>query len=333
MNSSREKRQITEEEVENEEEEYMDEFTQARQEALREIDPELYDPHPDEGERLKCQHAYLSLLTTLKTDRKRIISDPKNTRLNEILKESDELYKNVKRPVDSVLDSKLLVASADLGHLRLKNIPSLVESSFTADDLCEGLKAKFPTGNDEFGELLDFVLLGDFLIQTHSWNGTHVLKRQLQSLQVPRHKQQQSQTDESQTTKQRRRRTNNEPEAELEIAQEMKEPMGEKETFDFVRDVFLILEEMGGRCPYYQFILNPSSFARSVENMFYVAFLVKDDRVKITGSSEEDLEVQILNEEEADLPEDKRQIIMDLTMDRWTQLCQKFAITKALINT
>jgi hypothetical protein len=322
-------------ENEEKEQESIDEFTQARQEALLEIDPKVYNPHPDESERLKCQHAYLSLLDQLKSNRKNILSDAKNTRLNQILKESDELYKSVKRPVDSVLDSKLLVASADLGHLRLKNIPSLVEASFSADDLAEGLKRKFPTGHEE-GELLDFVAMGERLMQSQIWKGVHVLQRQLLALQTPRYLQEQQQSaqeGESQTTRKRKHKVID-PETEQEVAQELKESTGEKETFDFVRQVFDILVEAGGRCNYYKFILDPTSFARSVENMFYVAFLVKEDRLKIhhpQGEGEEHWEVAVL-EDDADLQTDKRQLIMDLTMEKWSHLCRKLSLSSPLIN-
>lgn len=36
----------------------------------------------------------------------------------------------------------------------------------------------------------------------------------------------------------------------------------------------------------YEFALAPDNFARSVENLFYTAFLVKDGRAKVTASRE-----------------------------------------------
>jgi non-structural maintenance of chromosomes element 4 len=42
-----------------------------------------------------------------------------------------------------------------------------------------------------------------------------------------------------------------------------------------------VLKEAGtDRLNYYQFILDPTDFGKSVENMFYMSFLIKDGYVK-----------------------------------------------------
>lgn len=93
--------------------------------------------------------------------------------------------------------------------------------------------------------------------------------------------------------------------------------------------------------PYFEFILDPKSFAKSVENMFHVSFLVKEGRAKI-----------ILEESEGGLPYikpimprgeksqrkssgggiDRNQAILSLTVEEWEELVEIFKIEKAMIQ-
>jgi len=87
---------------------------------------------------------------------------------------------------------------------------------------------------------------------------------------------------------------------------------------------------------FFSFIINPESFGQTVENLFHLSFLVKDDRVSVelddnelptlnihTGFTEKDQNDQIL----------RKQVVCPLTMTDWKQLIDCYNITESTIPT
>lgn len=293
-----------------------------------------FDPHPEEEERIQCQKAYFKLLQDLKCHQKSIIHDPNDHTLFDILDESNQLFKGIKRPLDSLLDSKVLMLGADLGNLRVKNLPIVGCPSYSADDLNGDLKSLFPT-TEEFTEQIDFGLLGRRLKEASVWKGVSIKKNQLSSLQVPLFKREMEATESQPKEKKKRKvRVDNSTDAKTEIIAESGSSSlnNETETFDYVRQVYFRLEELGGSVSLFPFVIDPDSFARSVENMFYASFLVKEDRVKLIPKDPDNIQIEIINEDDELEAEEKKQLVLDLTMQRWQHLINIFKIKSPMLN-
>eukprot|EP00049_Salpingoeca_infusionum_P007991 m.128918 g.128918 ORF g.128918 m.128918 type:complete len:354 (+) comp13881_c0_seq2:245-1306(+) len=75
--------------------------------------------------------------------------------------------------------------------------------------------------------------------------------------------------------------------------------------------------------PYLKFIVNPDSFSQTVENLFYVSFLVKAGDLRLTVG-DDDLPYLQLQDQEQQAAEtsEPQHAFITLTMDQWRQLIE-----------
>lgn len=117
-----------------------------------------------------------------------------------------------------------------------------------------------------------------------------------------------------------------------------------KETSENVMKIFSVLENIGS-FPFYQFITDPRSFARTVENLFYVSFLIKDNRARIfvpeiaTQSKELYIEAILPGDEEeesykesveteSDDQDHFNQLVLGMTTTIWRKTIDKYKIER-----
>ena len=114
-----------------------------------------------------------------------------------------------------------------------------------------------------------------------------------------------------------------------------------KETSENVMKVYSVLEGIGS-FPFYQFITDPRSFARTVENMFYVSFLVRDNRVRIfipqlaRATNELYIEAISPDEEEEEFDEEANsnqlnQLVLGMTTKIWQRTIEKYKIEEPFL--
>jgi len=73
------------------------------------------------------------------------------------------------------------------------------------------------------------------------------------------------------------------------------------------------------RIGYFHFLVDPNSFAKTVENMFHFAFLVKDGRVGVALGSDELPYIFLRKNTGSSFPADTALLCVQLTTDYWTQ--------------
>jgi hypothetical protein len=119
-------------------------------------------------------------------------------------------------------------------------------------------------------------------------------------------------------------------------------PAGQSErpkdsTPDLVKAAYDAFLKIGHPVPFYRFIVDPQSFSRTVENLFYVAFLVNDNRVRLaiepkTDGTENHLVMHQIVDSTIDDegPRPKNQVIYRMSMSLWQNLVNEYSIDHAL---
>ncbi|KAI8815592.1 Nse4 C-terminal-domain-containing protein [Fimicolochytrium jonesii] len=109
----------------------------------------------------------------------------------------------------------------------------------------------------------------------------------------------------------------------------------ENETTALVKEIYMVLQDLG-TVPFFEFIVNPESFGQTVENLFYVSFLIRDGKVQV-HEDEDDGELML---DIADPPSDENggdaqryQAVVDIDMPTWRDLIEAYNITSSCIPT
>ena len=115
-------------------------------------------------------------------------------------------------------------------------------------------------------------------------------------------------------------------------------PQSENETSRLVLDIMQRLEACSGEdgVNLFQFALNPESFGDSVENLFYISFLIRDGTAAIVENDEGDpmlLLSEVPTEEDRQAGLTRRQIVFELDMATWRDLIEVYDIQSAMIPT
>ncbi|XP_014681417.1 PREDICTED: non-structural maintenance of chromosomes element 4 homolog A-like [Priapulus caudatus] len=97
-----------------------------------------------------------------------------------------------------------------------------------------------------------------------------------------------------------------------------------------------LYKQYNGPVDYFELVVNPDSFGQTVENIFHVAFLVRDGLAEIY-LDEDKLPVikpvmeKNKHEEDQHNMGPRKQFIMSLTMDEWKEIKKTFQIQRPLI--
>ncbi|KAI9731843.1 MAG: nuclear protein [Claussenomyces sp. TS43310] len=90
-----------------------------------------------------------------------------------------------------------------------------------------------------------------------------------------------------------------------------------------------------GGVDFFKFVINPWSFGQTVENLFYVSFLIRDGKVGITIDDDGLPAVEATEPrgraEAAEQGVSKHQAILDIDMDSWQNLVDTFDIKEPMI--
>jgi len=85
---------------------------------------------------------------------------------------------------------------------------------------------------------------------------------------------------------------------------------------------------------FFEFVINPDSFGKTVENLFHLSFLVKDGKASIAIDQDGQPTVcksKPYREEDYDEVVSQKQMVLSLTMAEWREIVEVYEITEPLI--
>ncbi|CAZ80954.1 unnamed protein product [Tuber melanosporum] len=324
--------------------------TQRSQQLLEdECDKDAYDPNQDPEERRRIKKEYRTLHRTLLDSTQEFLG-PESDGLKKTYLRAEELYKNVKTTSDATLDSRLLVTATDLTLKKATNLTfgggvgGIDNDEFVGKCITfmkhrapahRGVPAVEEQDADEDG--ISWARLGreaaskgnkrpattDFLLGPLS-----VTKR----IRVARQQRRGLKRGEGTLVRP----------VEIEQGDEQAENNANT-SLRLVRNVHTALADYLNEnedvaesgLNLFRAVVNPHSFAQTIENIFYVSFLVKDGFVSVQ-ENEDDLPVIFLAEpaeaEERESMTIKRsQMILSLEMHQWQEAIKVFDIHEPII--
>jgi non-structural maintenance of chromosomes element 4 len=232
------------------------------------------------------------------------------------------LHLQVRRTVDASLDARFMAASADLGAEKLHSLPK-ASSPFTVNDLAALV-----------GRIVKSVAPDPFLAigkaASRHWRGVFGMETSVGLL-------------DQETMKKARTVTRREDRREIGPATRptvlstgtlLRQSL-HRETTDLVIEVYEQLTrlfESTQKIPLFRLICDPNSYARSVELLFYISFLVADNRLFVDESSDDVL--ISLNQSLGEITDvtKKRHRVVCMSMKEWRNAIQKLSIREPMIK-
>jgi hypothetical protein len=108
-----------------------------------------------------------------------------------------------------------------------------------------------------------------------------------------------------------------------------------EDSLNYMREIYDILVEIGSKVDLHSFITNPKSFSQTVENMFFVSFLVRDGKVALTFDDINGIkcpQIEAIVQSDAREPKRMRQeVVINISMDNWSKIIEMWDITESVI--
>ncbi|KII92185.1 hypothetical protein PLICRDRAFT_104315 [Plicaturopsis crispa FD-325 SS-3] len=296
-----------------------------------------YDPDQDPDEKRDVRKKYRTLQKSAE-DQQANPNDYTAEDLVEQVRDADELFSKVKGPQEATLDSDFLVKMSNLGAQKARQMKS-AGSSFDMDDFISKL-ITFMGGRKQIGGGLpddSDVENGNDGDAPLDWDkiGRKALAKSrrvpamdfmLGPLSIEQKKRAPVKRSKLEKNKEEERKPQELKEEDIQRSQ--------NETTKNVAGIEKLLGEENGPVNLFKFVVNPNDFAQSVENIFYLSFLIRDGKCAL--ETDEQGEPIIFTCEQPS-PEDyegglkKRQIVMEFDMATWKRAIEVFNITETKI--
>ncbi|KAJ1991595.1 hypothetical protein GGI25_001614 [Coemansia spiralis] len=281
------------------------------------------------AERRRLRSKYRSLLSDAATRKNEYLSGS-TALLLEDLERSNALYDAVSNPAEGVLDSKFLLISADIGAQRAHQM-RLDSAAFDSLDYIDRVReALYGAPNPDEQQMAGL---------RPNWAAVGAAASRV-SRQAPRFSCIYGPLMAE--AKERRPRVKRQPakppaastqqSASIETMGESDVKKQENQTTRLVQKIHKILAQVGP-INLFELVINPRSFAQSVENIFYVSFLIRDGKAFIDDESGQPMIEACEPPQQDDYLSGltKKQLIFSLDVGTWREIIDAYAIADSVI--
>ncbi|XP_055976645.1 non-structural maintenance of chromosomes element 4 homolog A [Sorex fumeus] len=305
------------------------------------MDPASLEEEEDHGLCRQIRHQYRALINSVQQNREDILNA--SDKLTEVLEEANTLFNGVSRAREAVLDAQFLVLASDLGKEKAKQLRSDL-SSFDMLRYVETLLTHMGVNPLEAEELVRDEDSSDVeLIVYDSWkisgktaentfNKTHTFHFLLGSIQGD------APPPKPRTDRPRRVLASEEQRAmpaELKRMEESHQEATEKE----VERILGLLQTYFREDPdtpmsFFDFVVDPHSFPRTVENIFHVSFIIRDGFARIRLDQDRLPIIEPVNDENEGVDQNtqiRNQGIIALSYRDWEEIVKTFEIAEPVI--
>lgn len=275
----------------------------------------------DASKRRRLRHTYRSVID-------RQLDEPEDVLPSDALAQANELFQEVDRTPEAVLDSTLVSLAASRGRQLVTALPvnlrkfdpdefaarvrDYVSDTSQTDPLTEKAWAelgKLAEGSMRTSHPFWYVYgsAGDVPIKTR---------------QAPVRRQVQEGPDRAPTVPKQVRSV---------------EQTNQETTTERVSVIHRLLRELyaktGEPLPYFEFVLHPHSFAKTCENIFHLSFLINEGHARIKCEEDDFLVVEpVFGNTSAEREANKSGVFaMTLNMEQWQQAVKALEITRPVI--
>lgn len=300
------------------------------------------DEDNDPARRREIRSKYRDLINSVQQNREDMLS-PNNNKLTDVLEEANKLFAEVRQAREAALDAQLLVLATDLGKEKASQLHA-EGSAFDPSAFAEHLLSFMGLNRleEEEDEEEESGATSGFL-PPDAWH--RVAKRAEccfrtapsfhymmgSFLAVPPPPRQRVERQRKAPTKEAKRIMP----TQLKKMEESHQEATEKEVeriLGYLRSYFA--DDPTSPISYYEFVMDPTSFSRTVENMFHASFLIRDglarmyldnDKLPCIAPVEE-------GEVEAGGASSRQQCVISISPKSWRELIDAFDITEPLIQ-
>ncbi|KAJ2402350.1 hypothetical protein GGI23_000772 [Coemansia sp. RSA 2559] len=291
----------------------------------------LNDTQQSASERRNLRSQYRSLLSDVTTRKNEYLSGNTDL-LIEDLERANALYQGVNTTTEGVLDSYFLRLSADIGAQRAHQM-RVDNAAFDTLDYIEKVREMLygSTGNADEQQMLgaspNWGAIGDLASQFSRQPprfsyiyGPLMTKAKARKTRVKR------QGLDGRASRDVSQEANIETMAESDVAKQ------ENQTTKLVHKIHNILAQMGP-INLFELVINPNSFSQSVENIFYVSFLIRDGKAFIDDESGQPMIEACEPPQQDDYLSGltKKQLIFSLDYATWREIADVYRIKKSII--
>lgn len=307
------------------------------------MDANLLGLVADEGKCRSIRRQYRQLIYSIQQNREDIVNTASDS-LTEALEEANVLFDAVSRTREAALDAQFLVLASDLGKEKAKQLNSDM-SFFNQVAFCDFLFVFvglnwMEAGERELSGCDDNIALS-FWETVHKEATSWILQAETFHFIFGSFK--------SGSSARKRRSGHHKKPRKLEENRDMPTKLrkldlgsNQEATEKEVERILGLLQTYFRKYPdtpvsYFEFVIDPNSFSRTVENIFYVSFIIRDGFARIRLDEDrlpilEPININHVGEGNDSSSYGRKQGVISLSLQDWKNIVATFEISEAMIT-